>query len=88
MGNGVYIGKISHFEERFMAKYSSDMTLKEVMADPIMMEVIRKYLPIVDSQPAMVAMVEGLTVQELRERIPMPDIQVAIDKILEEVTVL
>lgn len=71
-----------------MAKYSSDMTLKEVMADPIMMEVIRKYLPIVDSQPAMVAMVEGLTVQELRERIPMPDIQVAIDKILEEVTVL
>jgi hypothetical protein len=71
-----------------MAKYDPNMTLKEILADDEMRVICVKHVPMVESSPGMVKMVEKKTLKQIRGVVPMPEVKAGVDKVIEELTAL
>lgn len=70
-----------------MAKYEDSMKLRDILEDPQMREIVLKYMPNVENNP-MIGLVQGKTLEKIRDLLPDPAMVEPFTKILEELKAL
>lgn len=70
-----------------MAKYTDKTTVSEILRDPEMLAIIKKYLPTVEDNP-MLNMAKGMTLSAIRGFLPNEEAKNQLENIIAELKAL